>query len=181
MQSNLQQIGFKVTLSGEPWNRVTEIASKVETTPNVTEVFFGPTYPSPDSMFYAQYDSKSAGNLGVDGMGAKPGGRQDDRRGARHRRRRRAGQDLQGPAEDADRRARPTRSSRRRSSGTRWTSASTAMFRCRCNRSTMRSTSTSGRAADVSGCVGTATRASRHGRAIRRVLGRDGKCWVGLF
>jgi peptide/nickel transport system substrate-binding protein len=61
MQSNLQQIGFKVNLSGEPWNRVTEIASKVETTPNVTEVFFGPTYPSPDSMFYAQYDSKAAG------------------------------------------------------------------------------------------------------------------------
>ena len=61
MQSNLQQIGFKVTLSGEPWNRVTEIASKVETTPNITEVFFGPTYPSPDSMFYTQYHSKAAG------------------------------------------------------------------------------------------------------------------------
>jgi peptide/nickel transport system substrate-binding protein len=61
MQSNLQQIGFKVTLSAEPWNRVTEIASKVETTPNITEVFFGPTYPSPDSMFYTQYDTKSAG------------------------------------------------------------------------------------------------------------------------
>jgi peptide/nickel transport system substrate-binding protein len=61
MQSNLQQIGFKVSLSGEPWNRVTEIASKIETTPAVTEVFFGPTYPSPDSMFYAQYDSKSVG------------------------------------------------------------------------------------------------------------------------
>ncbi|MGO9772037.1 MAG: ABC transporter substrate-binding protein [Roseiarcus sp.] len=61
MQSNLQQIGFKVTLSAQPWNRITEIASKVETTPNVTEVFFGPTYPSPDSMFYTQYDSKSAG------------------------------------------------------------------------------------------------------------------------
>ena len=61
MQSSLQQIGFKVTLSGEPWNRITEIASKVETTPNVTEVFFGPTYPSPDSMFYTQYDSKAAG------------------------------------------------------------------------------------------------------------------------
>jgi peptide/nickel transport system substrate-binding protein len=61
MQSSLQQIGFKVTLSGAPWNRVTEIASKVETSPNVTEVFFGPTYPSPDSMFYTQYASKSAG------------------------------------------------------------------------------------------------------------------------
>lgn len=61
MQANLQQIGFKVTVQSEPWNRVTEIASKVETTPNVTEVFYGPTYPSPDSMFYGQYDSKSAG------------------------------------------------------------------------------------------------------------------------
>jgi peptide/nickel transport system substrate-binding protein len=61
MQSNLQRIGFKVTLSAEPWNRITEIASKIETTPNVTEVFFGPTYPSPDSMFYTQYDSKAAG------------------------------------------------------------------------------------------------------------------------
>lgn len=61
MQSNLEQLGFKVTLSGEPWNRVTEIASKVETTPNVTEVFFGPTYPSPNSMFYTQYHSKAAG------------------------------------------------------------------------------------------------------------------------
>src|SRR5271155_4579236 len=61
MQSNLQQIGFKVNLSGEPWNRVTEIASKVDTTPNVAEVFFGPTYPSPDSMFYTQYHSKAAG------------------------------------------------------------------------------------------------------------------------
>ena len=61
MQSNLQTIGFKVSLQSEPWNRVTEIASKVDNTPNVTEVFFGPTYPSPDSMFYAQYDSKAAG------------------------------------------------------------------------------------------------------------------------
>ena len=61
MQANLEQIGFKVTLAGEPWNRVTEIASKIETTPNITEVFFGPTYPSPDSMFYTQYHSKASG------------------------------------------------------------------------------------------------------------------------
>jgi peptide/nickel transport system substrate-binding protein len=61
MQANLEQIGFKVTLGAEPWNRVTEIASKVETTPNITEVFFGPTYPSPDSMFYTQYHSKASG------------------------------------------------------------------------------------------------------------------------
>ncbi len=61
MQANLEQLGFKVTQQADPWNRVTEIASKVETTPAVNQIFFGPTYPSPDSMFYAQYHSKSAG------------------------------------------------------------------------------------------------------------------------
>ena len=61
MQANLEQIGFKVTQQADPWNRVTEIASKPETTPAVSQIFFGPTYPSPDSMFYSQYHSKSAG------------------------------------------------------------------------------------------------------------------------
>jgi peptide/nickel transport system substrate-binding protein len=61
MQSNLEQIGFVVTQEGDPWNRVTELASKPETTPAVTQIFFGPTYPSPDSMFFTQYHSKAAG------------------------------------------------------------------------------------------------------------------------
>jgi peptide/nickel transport system substrate-binding protein len=61
MQANLEQIGFKVTQQADPWNRITEIAGKAETTPAVNQIFFGPTYPSPDSMFYSQYHSKSAG------------------------------------------------------------------------------------------------------------------------
>lgn len=61
MQSNLEQIGFAVTQQPEPWNRLTELATKPQTTPAVTQVFFGPTYPSPDSMFFTQYDSKAAG------------------------------------------------------------------------------------------------------------------------
>lgn len=61
MQSNLEQLGFKVTQQPDPWNRITEIATKVETTPNVNQIFFGPTYPSPDSMFFTQYDSAAAG------------------------------------------------------------------------------------------------------------------------
>jgi len=61
MKSNLEKIGFKVTLAPEPWNRITEIASKASTTPNVTEVFFGATYASPDSMFFTQYDTKAQG------------------------------------------------------------------------------------------------------------------------
>jgi peptide/nickel transport system substrate-binding protein len=61
MQSNLEQLGFKVTQQADPWNRITEIATKVETTPAVNQIFFGPTYPSPDSMFFTQYHSKAAG------------------------------------------------------------------------------------------------------------------------
>ncbi|MGH2345326.1 MAG: ABC transporter substrate-binding protein, partial [Chloroflexota bacterium] len=59
--SVMSSIGFKVTLNPLPWNRITEIATKPSTTPNVTEVFYGVTYQSPDAMFFVQYDSKSAG------------------------------------------------------------------------------------------------------------------------
>ena len=61
MQSNLEQVAFKVTLQPDPWNRVVQLATKLKTSPNMSEVFFGPTYPSPDSMFFTQYDSKAAG------------------------------------------------------------------------------------------------------------------------
>jgi peptide/nickel transport system substrate-binding protein len=61
MQANLEQIGFKVTQQPDPWNRITELAAKVETTPAVNQIYFGPTYPSPDSVFFTQYHSKAAG------------------------------------------------------------------------------------------------------------------------
>lgn len=61
MQANLEQLGFVVTQQPDPWNRVTEIATQVESTPNVNQIFFGPTYPSPDSMFFTQYHSAAAG------------------------------------------------------------------------------------------------------------------------
>lgn len=61
MQANLEQIGITVEAQPEPWNRITELATKVETSPNVAEIFFSPTYPSPDSMFFTQYHSSAAG------------------------------------------------------------------------------------------------------------------------
>jgi peptide/nickel transport system substrate-binding protein len=61
MQANLEQLGFVVTQQPDPWNRITEIAADVNTTPNVNQIFFGPTYPSPDSMFFTQYHSSAAG------------------------------------------------------------------------------------------------------------------------
>ena len=62
LSSNLEQIGFSVTIQPEPWNRVTELATSIESTPHFSQVFYGPTYPSPDSVFYVQYHSNAAGN-----------------------------------------------------------------------------------------------------------------------
>ncbi|MDB5074367.1 MAG: transporter, periplasmic oligopeptide-binding protein, partial [Chloroflexi bacterium] len=59
--SIMSQVGFKVTLNPQPWNRITELATKVSDTPNVTQVFYDVIYPSPDSMFFVQYASKSNG------------------------------------------------------------------------------------------------------------------------
>lgn len=61
MAANLSQIGFDVTLQPDPWNRITELATSIETTPHFNQIFYGPTYPSPDSVFYVQYHSDAAG------------------------------------------------------------------------------------------------------------------------
>lgn len=61
LQANLEPLGFVVTQQPDPWNRITEIATDAATTPNLNQIFFGPTYPSPDSIFYTQYHSAAAG------------------------------------------------------------------------------------------------------------------------
>lgn len=61
MKSNLDQIGFDTILKPEPWNRMTELAASAETTPAMNQVFYGATYPSPDSYFFAQYHSRAKG------------------------------------------------------------------------------------------------------------------------
>lgn len=61
MKSILDTIGFNVILKPEPWNRMTELAGDVETTPGINQVFYGATYPSPDTFFYTQYHSRAAG------------------------------------------------------------------------------------------------------------------------
>lgn len=57
VQSNLAALGITVTLKPAPWTNITEAATKVETTPEITEIFFSPTYPSANSVFYTQYAS----------------------------------------------------------------------------------------------------------------------------
>ena len=61
MKSILDTIGFNTILKPEPWNRMTELAGDVETTPGINQVFYGATYPSPDTYFYTQYHSRAAG------------------------------------------------------------------------------------------------------------------------
>ncbi len=61
MKSILDTIGFNTILKPEPWNRMTELAGNVDTTPAMTQVFYGATYPSPDSYFFTQYHSRAAG------------------------------------------------------------------------------------------------------------------------
>ncbi len=61
LQANLEQIGITLDIKPEPWNRIVELSSKVDTTPASTQVNISPTYPSPDSMFYNQYHSKASG------------------------------------------------------------------------------------------------------------------------
>lgn len=61
MKSNMDQIGFNTILKPEPWNRMTELAGSAETTPAINQVFYGATYPSPDSFFFTQYHSRAQG------------------------------------------------------------------------------------------------------------------------
>lgn len=61
LKSTLDSIGFDVSIAPEPWNRITDLASSIETTPDSTQVFYGPTYPSPDSVYFVQYHSDATG------------------------------------------------------------------------------------------------------------------------
>lgn len=61
MKSTLDTIGFNTILKPEPWNRMTELAGDVETTPAINQVFYGATYPSPDTYFFTQYHSRAVG------------------------------------------------------------------------------------------------------------------------
>ncbi len=61
MKSTLDTVGFNTILKPEPWNRMTELAGDVNTTPGINQVFYSATYPSPDTFFFPQYHSRAAG------------------------------------------------------------------------------------------------------------------------
>lgn len=55
LQSNLQEIGIKVDIVGEPWANVVARATKAETTPHITAIFDTLKYPHIDSHTYGMY------------------------------------------------------------------------------------------------------------------------------
>lgn len=59
-QQNMDEIGIDVELNPQTWGTMTELASDPEQTPHVNQVFYGPVYPSPDTVFYNQYHSDAA-------------------------------------------------------------------------------------------------------------------------
>ncbi|WEL27599.1 ABC-type dipeptide/oligopeptide/nickel transportsystem, periplasmic component (plasmid) [Haloferax volcanii] len=59
-QQNMDEIGIDVELNPQTWGTMTELATSVEDTPHINQVFYGPVYPSPDTVFYNQYHSEAA-------------------------------------------------------------------------------------------------------------------------
>ncbi|WP_174790043.1 MULTISPECIES: ABC transporter substrate-binding protein [Haloarcula] len=59
-KDNMADIGINVELNPQTWGTITEMATSVENTPHTSQVFYVPTYPSPDSMFYNQFHSDAA-------------------------------------------------------------------------------------------------------------------------
>ncbi len=55
LKSNLEEIGIKTEIIGEPWGRVVERAAKAETTPHFTAIFDTLKYPHVDSHTYGMY------------------------------------------------------------------------------------------------------------------------------
>jgi peptide/nickel transport system substrate-binding protein len=61
MQANLAQIGLKATIRKVPWAMFTELVTKPETTPSISQVFISSVTGDPDSILYAAYHSSKSG------------------------------------------------------------------------------------------------------------------------
>jgi peptide/nickel transport system substrate-binding protein len=55
LKNNLEAVGFKVEIRGDPWARIVELATKSETTPHITAIFDTLKYPHVDSHTYGMY------------------------------------------------------------------------------------------------------------------------------
>lgn len=60
-QQNLATLGVKLIVNIEPWGRMTDLATTLETTPNIMIISVSANYPDPDTYLYTMYHSKAAG------------------------------------------------------------------------------------------------------------------------
>jgi peptide/nickel transport system substrate-binding protein len=61
LQQNLETLGVKLNINIEPWGRMTDLATTVETTPNIMVISVSANYPDPDTYLYGMYHSKAVG------------------------------------------------------------------------------------------------------------------------
>jgi len=61
LQENLATLGVKLNINIEPWGRMTDLATTVETTPNIMITSVSANYPDPDTYLYCMYHSKAVG------------------------------------------------------------------------------------------------------------------------
>ena len=61
LQANLSQIGVKADVKKVPWALFTEMVTKPENTPNVSQVFVNSVTGDPDTLLYGMYHSSAAG------------------------------------------------------------------------------------------------------------------------
>jgi len=57
----VETLGVNIEINLEPWGRMTELASTVETTPNIMLISVLANYPDVDSYLYGMYHSNAAG------------------------------------------------------------------------------------------------------------------------
>ncbi|MDE0530042.1 MAG: ABC transporter substrate-binding protein [Albidovulum sp.] len=61
MQANLAEVGIKSSIKKVPWALFTEMVSKPENTPNVSQIFVTAVTGDPDTLLYGMYHSSAAG------------------------------------------------------------------------------------------------------------------------
>jgi peptide/nickel transport system substrate-binding protein len=61
LQANLSQIGVKAEVKKVPWALFTDMVTKPENTPNVSQVFVSSVTGDPDTLVYGMYHSSAAG------------------------------------------------------------------------------------------------------------------------
>jgi len=60
-QQNLATLGVKLNINIEQWGRMTDLATTMETTPNIMVTSVSANYPDPDTYLYCMYHSKAVG------------------------------------------------------------------------------------------------------------------------